>query len=134
MLTTPTPDGAGRRLNVHKMFSSAGPFADFSVLIAKMASSSDGDSPDSYSAFLVDLDSPGCVAGSDVPVSGQHIEADIILDDCYVGPEQLLGNVGEGLRIGLGRVAVNWLPHCPTALGGARRALELSMECSKAHH
>ncbi|AUS30695.1 MULTISPECIES: acyl-CoA dehydrogenase family protein [Rhodococcus] len=130
MLTTATPDGAGWRLNGHKVFSSAGPFADFSVLIAKMAS--DGDGPDSYSAFLVDLDSPGCtVADGDVPMSGQHIEADIILDGCYVGPEQLLGNVGEGLRIGLGRVTVNRLLHCPTVLGGARRALELSLEYSK---
>ncbi len=65
-------------------------------------------------------------------MSGQHIEADIILDGCYVGgPEQLLGNVGEGLRIGLGRVTVNRLLHCPTVLGGARRALELSLEYSK---
>ncbi|QQM20510.1 acyl-CoA dehydrogenase family protein [Rhodococcus sp. P-2] len=132
MLTTATPDGVGWRLNGHKVFSSAGPFADFSVLIAKMASDSEDDGPDSYSAFLIDLDSPGCtVADGDVPMSGQHIEADIILDDCYVGPEQLLGSLGEGLRIGLGRVTVNRLLHCPTALGGARRALELSLEYSK---
>ncbi|MDP3984064.1 MAG: ISAzo13 family transposase, partial [Acidimicrobiia bacterium] len=31
----------------------------------------------------------------------------------------------------LGRVTVNRLLHCPTALGGARRALELSLEYSK---
>ncbi|WP_067564687.1 acyl-CoA dehydrogenase family protein [Nocardia acidivorans] len=131
ILTTATPDGAGWRLNGHKVFSSAGPFADFSVLIARMADAS-GTPIDSYSAFLVDLDAPGCtVAEGDLPMSGEHIEADIILSDCYVGPEQLLGESGQGLRIGLGRVTVNRLLHCPTALGGARRALELSVGHAK---
>ncbi|MGW0251948.1 acyl-CoA dehydrogenase family protein [Nocardia goodfellowii] len=124
--TTATPDGDGWRLNGHKVFSSAGPFADFSVLIARMADT------DTYSAFLVDLDAPGCtVAEGDLPMSGEHIEADILLDDCYVGPEQLLGEIGQGLRIGLGRVTVNRLLHCPTALGGARRALALSVDYAK---
>lgn len=132
MLTTAAPDGIGWRLTGHKVFSSAGPFADFSVLIAKMDNSGDDIGTESYSAFLVDLDAPGCtVTEGQIPMSGQHIEADIILDGCYVGPEQLLGEIGQGLRIGLGRITVNRLLHCPTAIGGARRALELSIEYSK---
>jgi alkylation response protein AidB-like acyl-CoA dehydrogenase len=127
MRTVAVPDGAGWRLTGRKVFSSAGPFADFSVLIARMTG------PDeSYSAFLVDLDSPGCtVEPGQVPMSGQHIEADIVLDDCYVRPEQLLGNIGDGLRIGLGRVTTNRLLHCPTVLGHARRVIELTVEYVK---
>ncbi|MGI5219880.1 acyl-CoA dehydrogenase family protein [Nocardia sp. CA-290969] len=131
MLTTATPDGDGWRLNGHKVFSSAGPFADFSILVARMMDT-DGAPTDNYSAFLVDLDAPGCtVAEGQTPMSGEHIEADIVLDDCYIGPEQLLGEIGQGLRIGLGRVTVNRLLHCPTAIGGARRALQLSLDYAK---
>ncbi|MCG3754496.1 MULTISPECIES: acyl-CoA dehydrogenase family protein [unclassified Amycolatopsis] len=127
MRTTATPDGDGWRISGHKVFSSAGPIADFSVLVARMAGEDE-----SYSAFLVDLDSPGCtVADGEVPMSGQHVESDIILDNCYVGPQQLLGRVGDGLRIGLGRVTTNRLLHCPTVLGHARRALELTIEFAR---
>ncbi|MEU4546168.1 acyl-CoA dehydrogenase family protein [Nonomuraea dietziae] len=126
MTTTATPDGQGWRITGHKVFSSAGPFADFSVLIARVAGS------DAYAAFLVDLDSPGCtVRDAETPMSGQHIESDIILDDCYVGPGQLLGEVGDGLRIGLGRVTANRLLHCPTVLGLTRRALALTLEFAR---
>ncbi|GAA3469833.1 acyl-CoA dehydrogenase family protein [Nonomuraea roseola] len=126
MTTTATPDGQGWRITGHKVFSSAGPFADFSVLIARVAGSDD------YAAFLVDLDSPGCtVRDAETPMSGQHIESDIILDDCYVGPGQLLGEVGDGLRIGLGRVTANRLLHCPTVLGLTRRALALTLDFAR---
>jgi alkylation response protein AidB-like acyl-CoA dehydrogenase len=131
ILTTATPEGDGWRLNGHKVFSSAGPFADFSILVARMADTA-GEPTDTFSAFLVDLDTPGCtVADGLTPMSGEHIEADIVLDDCYVGPDQLLGELGQGLRIGLGRVTVNRLLHCPTALGGARRALQLSLDYAR---
>ncbi|MCZ2857785.1 acyl-CoA dehydrogenase family protein [Blastococcus sp. VKM Ac-2987] len=127
MRTVATPDGDGWRITGHKVFSSAGPFADFSVLIARMA-----DTEEAYSAFLVDLASPGCsVEPGDVPISGQHIESDIVLENCYVGPGQLLGNVGDGLRIGLGRVTTNRLLHCPTVLGHARRAIQLTVDYAK---
>lgn len=127
MCTTATPDGDGWRLSGHKVFSSAGPFADFSVLVARMAGTEDR-----FSAFLVDLDSPGCtVLPGEVPLSGQHIEADIVLDGCYVGPEQLLGTVGDGLRIGIGRVTANRLLHCPTVLGSSRRLIALTVEFVK---
>ncbi|MBC3192584.1 acyl-CoA dehydrogenase family protein [Pseudonocardia sp. C8] len=127
MRTTATPDGDGWRISGHKVFSSAGPFADFAVLVARMA----GDE-EAFSAFLVDLDSAGCtVTAGEVPLSGQHIEADIVLDGCYVGPEQLLGRVGDGLRIGIGRVTANRLLHCPTVLGSTRRLIALTVDFVK---
>ncbi|RJL23278.1 acyl-CoA dehydrogenase family protein [Bailinhaonella thermotolerans] len=132
MTTTATPDGDGWRITGHKVFSTAGPFADFSILIARVAGTVGKDGKEAYAAFLVDLDSPGCtVRDAQTPMSGQHIESDIILDDCYVGPGQLLGEVGEGLRIGLGRVTANRLLHCPTVLGMARRALGLTIEYAR---
>ncbi|GAA0985445.1 MULTISPECIES: acyl-CoA dehydrogenase family protein [Nocardiopsis] len=124
MRTTATPVPGGYRITGHKVFSTGGTFADFSILVARMAGSEE-----SYSAFLVDLDSPGCrVSPGQVPLSGQNIESDVVLDDCFVPAENLLGEEGQGMRISLGRVTANRLLHCPTALGAARRAIGLAFD------
>ncbi|GAA1934656.1 acyl-CoA dehydrogenase family protein [Streptomyces durmitorensis] len=130
MRTTAEKDGDSYVLNGHKVFSSAGPFADFAIVVARMAGSgeTEGDKP-RFSAFLVDLDSPGCrVEDGATPMSGEHIESDIVLDNCRVPAENLLGEEGKGMRIALGRVTVNRLLHCPTALGATRRALDLTLD------
>lgn len=124
MQTTATSDGPGWRLTGRKVFSTAGPFADFSVLVARMSGTEE-----SYSAFFVDLNSPGCIVlPGEIPISGQHTEADIVLNDCYVAPEQLIGPIGAGLRIGLGRVTTNRLLHCPAILGHVRRLIRLTVD------
>ncbi|MFC8098560.1 acyl-CoA dehydrogenase family protein [Streptomyces sp. NPDC057363] len=129
MRTVAVRDGDGYRLTGHKVFSSAGPFADFAIVVARMAGTGEqtGDKP-RFSAFLVDLDSPGCrVEDGATPMSGEHIESDIVLDDCRVPAANLLGEEGTGMRIALGRVTTNRLLHCPTVLGATRRALDLTL-------
>ncbi|MER6940549.1 acyl-CoA dehydrogenase family protein [Nocardioides sp. NPDC127514] len=124
MQTTATPTSGGFRISGRKVFSTGGTFADFAILVARMAGEEE-----SYAAFFVDLDSPGCrVLPGDLPLSGQNIESDVVLEDCFVPQENLLGEVGQGLRIALGRVTANRLLHCPTALGAARRALALALD------
>ncbi|MFI5662460.1 acyl-CoA dehydrogenase family protein [Streptomyces sp. NPDC051684] len=123
-------DDGSYRLTGHKVFSSAGPFADFAIVVARMAGTgeTEGDKP-SFATFLVDLDSPGCrVEDGVTPMSGEHIESDIILQDCHVPAANLMGAEGDGLRIALGRVTTNRLLHCPTVLGLTRRALDLTLE------
>ncbi|MFF8640979.1 acyl-CoA dehydrogenase family protein [Streptomyces sp. NPDC015345] len=123
-------DRGGYRLTGHKVFSSAGPFADFAIVVARMAETGEqeGGKPQ-FSAFLVDLDSPGCrVEDGATPMSGEHIESDIILDDCFVPAANLLGEEGKGMRIALGRVTTNRLLHCPTVLGATRRAVKLTLD------
>lgn len=124
MRTTATPVPGGYRVTGHKVFSTGGTFADFSIVVARMAGSEEA-----YSAFLVDLGSPGCrVEPGAIPMSGQNIESDVVLEDCFVPRENLLGEEGQGLRIALGRVTANRLLHCPTALGAARRAISLTLD------
>ncbi|GAB2806448.1 acyl-CoA dehydrogenase family protein [Streptomyces daliensis] len=131
MRTVAVRDGDdGYRLTGHKVFSSAGPFADFAIVVARMAGTGEreGEKPE-FSAFLVDLDSPGCrVEDGATPMSGEHIESDIVLDDCHVPAANLLGEEGKGMRIALGRVTTNRLLHCPTVLGATRRALALTLD------
>ncbi|WP_406032653.1 acyl-CoA dehydrogenase family protein [Nocardioides sp. NBC_00163] len=124
MRTTATPTSGGFLVSGRKVFSTGGTFADFAILVARMAGEEE-----SYAAFFVDLDSPGCrVLPGDLPLSGQNIESDVVLEDCFVPQENLLGDIGQGLRIALGRVTANRLLHCPTALGAARRALALALD------
>ncbi|WP_194923316.1 acyl-CoA dehydrogenase family protein [Catenulispora pinisilvae] len=123
MHTTAVRVADGYRLTGHKVFSSAGPVADFAIVVARMA-----DAENTYSAFLVDLDGAGCrVLPGATPMSGEHIESDIVLDDCLVPAANLLGKEGDGFTLGLGRVNVNRLLHCPSVLGMTRRALELTL-------
>lgn len=130
MSTTARRAGASYVLDGHKVFSSAGPFADFAIVVARMAGTGEAEAEKPlFSAFLVDLDNPGCrVEDGATPMSGEHIESDIILENCRVPAENLLGEEGKGMRIALGRVTVNRLLHCPTALGAARRALALTLD------
>ncbi|MDK0524084.1 acyl-CoA dehydrogenase family protein [Streptomyces sp. ML-6] len=125
MTTTATPDGDSYVLNGKKVFSSAAPFADFAIVVARMA----GDEEEAYSAFLVDLDTPGCtVLEGEVPMSGQQMEGDLVFDDCRIPAANLLGEIGQGLRIGIGRITLNRLLHCPSLIGAARRAWDLSLQ------
>lgn len=127
MTTTATPDRGAYLLNGHKVFSSAAPFADFAIVVARMAGTEEA-----YSAFLVDLDTPGCrVMDGDVPMSGQRMEGDLLFEDCRVPAENLLGEIGQGLRIGIGRITLNRLLHCPSLIGAARRAWDLSVAYSR---
>ncbi|WP_328941876.1 acyl-CoA dehydrogenase family protein [Streptomyces sp. NBC_00250] len=124
MTTTATPHGDTYVLNGKKVFSSAAPFADFAIVVARMAGTEE-----SYSAFLVDLDTPGChVLDGEVPMSGQQMEGDLVFDDCRIPAANLLGEIGQGLRIGIGRITLNRLLHCPSLIGAARRAWDLSVE------
>lgn len=124
MTTTATPDGDSYVLNGKKVFSSAAPFADFAIVVARMAGTEEA-----YSAFLVDLDTPGChVLDGEVPMSGQQMEGDLLFEDCRIPAANLLGEIGQGLRIGIGRITLNRLLHCPSLIGAARRAWDLSVE------
>ncbi|WP_028659203.1 acyl-CoA dehydrogenase family protein [Nocardioides insulae] len=123
MTTTATRVEGGYRITGKKVFSTAGTFADFALVVARMAGQEEA-----YSAFLVDLDRPGVrVEDGALPLTGQNIESDVVLDDCFVPAENLLGEEGQGLRIALGRVTANRLLHCPTALGSARRVIALTL-------
>ncbi|RVU15897.1 acyl-CoA dehydrogenase [Streptomyces antnestii] len=124
---TPSPDSESYVLDGHKVFSSAAPFADFAIVVARMAGTEEA-----YSAFLVDLDTPGCrVLDGEVPMSGQQMEGDLVFENCRIPAANLLGEIGQGLRIGIGRITLNRLLHCPSLIGAARRAWDLSVAYAK---
>jgi acyl-CoA dehydrogenase len=121
-------DGAGWRLNGQKHYISDGLFSDFFVVSA--VTDPDAGSR-GISLFLVDKDSPGFTVGRDQPMMGlrgtSHIE--MFFDDIRLGPENLLGEEGRGMRQvleTLGRVRLGQVG--ARAVGKASKVLDLMVE------
>lgn len=81
--------------------------------------------------LIVDADNPGMrieriVDAIDRGFPGGH--AEVVFDDCRVGDDAVLGEVGEGYRYAQVRLAPARLTHCMRWLGIARRALDLALD------
>jgi acyl-CoA dehydrogenase len=99
-------EGGGWRLSGAKHFISDADFSDFFLVTAVTDPAS---RPRGISLFLVDKATKGVSIGRNQPMMGirgtQHLE--LAFDDVRLGPENLLGREGQGLRIileTLGRV------------------------------
>lgn len=122
-------DGGHYILNGRKHFITASPFADFAIV---MAVTDPEKGPAGITAFLVDAETPGYrVEETAVPMSGQRVEGDIVLTDCRVPASWIVGEEGAGFLIGMGRINVNRLLHCPTMIGLAQKMTDLTVDFAK---
>ena len=106
-------------LNGHKQFISGGVGADFALVLARTDTGA--------TLFLVPADTPGYQVVRDIGmVTGYQIggHAEILLQDCEVGDEAVLGEPGRGLEYAQLRLEPARLSHCMRYIGRARRALE----------
>ena len=121
----------GWRLNGGKHFISDGLFSDF-FLVSAVTEAESGSR--GISMFLVDKDQPGVCVGRDQPMMGlrgtSHVE--LVFDEVELGPENLLGEEGSGLRLifeTLGRIR---LAHIGArAVGKAARALSMMTDYAR---
>jgi alkylation response protein AidB-like acyl-CoA dehydrogenase len=119
-------DGDDFVVTGHKHYISASTFAD--VAITMCVTDPDAGSK-GISALFVPLDAPGVRLEFDcVPMTGQFVDADILLDHVRVPARNLIGVEGDGFRIAMDRISVNRLLHCPTMIGLARQALRHSID------
>ncbi|MEO1902257.1 MAG: acyl-CoA dehydrogenase family protein [Alcanivorax sp.] len=117
-------DGDHYVLNGLKRYISGAPYADFAIL---MAVTDESAGARGVTAFLVDFDRPGVTVSSDyTPISGKNQHADIRLEDVRIPATQVLGEEGQGFRLGMSRITVNRLLHCPTMTGLAIQSLDAS--------
>ncbi|QYY27722.1 MULTISPECIES: acyl-CoA dehydrogenase family protein [Cupriavidus] len=124
--TTAVADGDTLVVNGSKHYISGAPFASFAIVMCVTDATV---SPPAISAVLVDLDLPGVtVTQAYVPMSGQHIDADIAFDNVRVPRANILGGEGNGFKLGMSRINVNRLLHCPSMLGLATSAYRSSLE------
>ncbi|EHK65362.1 acyl-CoA dehydrogenase family protein [Achromobacter arsenitoxydans] len=115
--------GARWVLNGHKQFISGGVGADFALVLARADTGA--------TLFLVPADTPGYRVVRDIGmVTGYQIggHAEIVLQDCELGDEAVLGEPGRGLEYAQLRLEPARLSHCMRYIGRARRALETAQD------
>ena len=124
--TTAVREGDELVITGHKHFITGSPFADIAIV---MCVTDPAAGPKGISAVFVELDAPGVrVDDTYVPMSGQHIDADILLDRVRVPVTNVIGGFGNGLRLGMARINLNRLLHTATMIGMARRVHRLSID------
>ncbi|MNK38912.1 (R)-benzylsuccinyl-CoA dehydrogenase [compost metagenome] len=106
-------------LNGHKQFISGGVGADFALVLAQTDVGA--------TLFVVPAATPGYRVVRDIGMVtvyqiGGH--AEILLEDCEVGEDAVLGEPGRGLEYAQIRLEPARLSHCMRYIGRARRALE----------
>ena len=117
-------------INGKKNFITNGNVADSCVLLA-MTDKSKGYK--GISAFIVDTKTPGFSVGAvekklGIKASGT---AELIMEDCRLPKENLLGQVGQGFYVAMNTLDGGRIGIASQALGIGRAALEAAVEYSK---
>jgi acyl-CoA dehydrogenase len=126
--TTAERDGDGWRLNGHKWLITGAQGAAFAIVMARTGELSAGRGA---TMFFVDADNPGFQVVREIPtldhaMIGGHCE--VVLDDCVVDGDAILGELDAGFRYAQVRLAPARLTHCMRWLGIARRSLDIAIQ------
>ncbi|HZR33142.1 MAG TPA: acyl-CoA dehydrogenase family protein [Terriglobales bacterium] len=115
---TLSPDGKHYILNGEKMWITNAGFADLFTVFAKV----DGEK---FTAFLVERSSPGLSIGAEEHKMGIRGSSTcpLILNDCKVPAENLLGEIGKGHVIAFNILNVGRFKLGAMCVGGARTSL-----------
>ena len=111
-------------LNGRKMWITAAKHADFGIIFARTSDGGDGGPPQ-ITAFIVEPTFPG-IEFREIEVIRALSPYEIVLDDCEVPAENVLGDVGRGFG-----VAQTWLvdariPYAAGCIGIAQEALDMA--------
>ena len=121
-----SPDGKHYILNGEKMWITNAGFADLFTVFAKI----DGEK---FSAFLVERTFPGISTGAEEHKMGIRGSSTcpVILNDCKVPVENLLGEIGKGHVIAFNILNVGRFKLGAMCVGGARVSLESAVTYAK---
>lgn len=125
--TTAVRSGEGWVLNGTKTFISNGINCGLAIIVAK--TSPEGGSK-GFSLFVVEEGTPGFSKGTKLRKLGLHAQdtAELVLEDVYVGPENLLGVEGGGLGALMSHLPLERLNIAFNAVAAARAALAWTIE------
>jgi len=129
--TTATRDGGEWVLNGEKWFITGANGAAFGIVLARTDEDPNADPRTRHTLFLVDEDNPGWHVVREIPVMGTHApggHCEVRLIDCRVGPDAMLGQPGEGLKLSQARLGPARLAHAMRWIGLAQRALDIATE------
>ncbi len=121
-----SPDGKEWILNGEKMWITNGGFADVFVIFAKV----DGEH---FSAFIVERKFPGFQSGAEEKKMGIRGSSTtpVILNDCRVPKENLLGEIGKGHIIAFNILNIGRFKLGAGVVGGSRNSLNHSIGYAK---
>jgi butyryl-CoA dehydrogenase len=112
-------DGKHYLLNGEKMWITNGGFADLYIVFAKVVG-------EKFTAFIVERTFPGFSVGAEEKKMGIRGSSTcpLILNDCLVPVENVLGEIGKGHQIAFNTLNIGRFKLGAGAVGGARTALE----------
>lgn len=119
--TTARRVDGGWRLDGHKWFITGAVGARFAIVLAR--------TDEGATQFIVEADNPGFEVLRNIPAMDPYAiggHGEILLRDCFVSHEAVLGAVGGGLDEAQARLEPARLSHCMRFIGRARRALEIA--------
>ncbi|MBV9746630.1 MAG: acyl-CoA dehydrogenase family protein [Acidobacteriia bacterium] len=121
-----SPDGKHYILNGEKMWISNSGFADIFTVFAKI----DGEK---FSAFLIERNTPGFSTGPEEHKLGIRGSSTcpLILNDCRVPAENLLGEPGKGHHIAFNILNIGRFKLAAACVGGARNSLQAAIQYAK---
>ena len=121
-----TPDGKHYVLNGEKMWITNAGFADLFTVFAKI----DGEK---FTAFLVEKDFPGFSVGAEEHKLGIRGSSTcpIILNECKVPVDNVLGEIGKGHLIAFNILNIGRFKLGAMCVGGARLSIQNSIAYAK---
>jgi alkylation response protein AidB-like acyl-CoA dehydrogenase len=123
------PSGKYYVLNGEKMFITNSGFADLCTVFAKV----DGDK---FTAFLVETATPGFSTGAEEHKMGIHGSSTrtVILEDCRVPVENVLGEVGKGHKVAFNILNIGRFKLGAGCIGAAKEVLKASAAYANERH
>jgi acyl-CoA dehydrogenase len=112
-------------LNGRKIWISKMDQADFTIVMAKTDTSKGRHG---ISAFLIDRGTPGFIVERKIPMIGGTKTYEILLDNCRLHKDQLLGELNKGFAPMQLRLSVRRLQMAAWCIGKARRAVDMMVE------
>ncbi|HEY7244034.1 MAG TPA: acyl-CoA dehydrogenase family protein [Xanthobacteraceae bacterium] len=125
MLTRAERKGNGWTIHGHKWFITGAGIADHFILIARTSD----DARRGLTAFLFHSDQPGWEIVRRIPIMGPEEHGghcELLFDGLEVPDENVLMQVGDGLRATQIRLGPARLTHCMRWLGLAKRCMEIA--------
>ena len=117
-------DGAGWKISGRKIWTSNAPIADYCVVFAR--------TEEGISAFMVPTTAEGFEIQRVIKLFG-HIggdEAEISMENVYVEPWQVVGELGKGFAAALYGVSLGRIYNSARSVGYGRWALEMAIDYS----
>jgi alkylation response protein AidB-like acyl-CoA dehydrogenase len=132
MRTTARKDGDSYVLNGVKIFPTSYSWANFIVVWAILVDENgtplvDEKAKHMITTFIVDIDNPGLKVLKWIDVLGIDREPIVEIKDCVIPLENMLGEPGKGMNVGMGQMNRARLGWGAASYGSSERCLELAI-------